>query len=143
MIFNFLLLVYSMRNLVSIRSPICRPGRYIGKVNRQGFLIIEGMIALATAVLFSLVIMAICSNLATWHMQANQYLQATSLASQVFERINLNQPVPDRVGIFTIKTSIKKDEKIPYNHIRVALSWKTARQEEKEIIFFGGNVDVA
>lgn len=141
MIFNFLLLVYSMQNPVSIRSRICRFNQAIGKKNRQGFLIIEGMIALATTVAFSFVIMIICSNLAMWHTQANQHLQATSLANRVFERININQPIPDSMGIFTIKTSIKKDTKVPYNHIEVVIVWKDAHQEEKKIIFFGGNVD--
>src|SRR5579872_4834695 len=117
MIFNFLLLVYSMQNPVSIRSRICRFNQAIGKKDRRGFLIIEGMIALATTVAFSFVIMIICSNLAIWHTQANQYLQATSLANRVFEQININQPIPDSMGIFTIKTSIKKDTKVPYNHI--------------------------
>jgi hypothetical protein len=117
--------------------------RYIGNKKQQGFLIIEGMIALATAVAFSFVIMVICSNLAMWHTRANQYLQATSLANHVFEQINLNQPVPNSVGIFTIKTSIKKDTKVPYNHIEVTIMWKNAHQEEKKIIFLGGNVDAA
>ena len=101
------------------------------------------MIALATVVIFSLIIMTIRTNMSIWHAQAQQYLQAVSLADRIFERMRMQQQIPDTVGKFGIKTLISRDEKIPYKHIQVTIQWKTARNEQKELNFFGGMVDAA
>lgn len=132
-----------MRYPVSIHAPIDRLNRLIGHSNKKGFLIIEGMIALATVLIFSFVVMTLRSNIGISHAQAQQYLQAVSLASRIFERINLQQEVPDMVGKFGIKTIIKHDEKVPYKHIQVIIHWKTSKNEDKELNFFGGIVDAA
>ena len=132
-----------MRYPVSIHALLTRSNQSIGDSKREGFLIIEGMIALATVVIFSLVIMTIRTNITIWHTQAQQYLQAVSLADRIFERMSMHQEIPDTVGKFGIKTFIKADEKIPYKHIQVTIQWKSARNEEKELSFFGGMVDAA
>ena len=130
-----------MRYPVSTHVPIWRPNRSIENCQKKGFVIIEGMIALATLVIFSLVIMTIRSHIAIWHTEAQHYLQAVSIANRTFERIAIEQMVPDTVGKFNIKTSIKRDVKIPYKHIHVAIHWKTAKGQEKEFNLFGGMVD--
>jgi hypothetical protein len=132
-----------MRYPVSICVPTRRPNRLIGSNEKKGFVIIEGMIALATLVIFSLVIMTIRSHIAVWHTEAQHYLQAVSIANRTFERITIEQSIPNTVGRFDITTSIKKDTKIPYKHIHVAVHWKTAKGEEKEFNLFGGIVDAA
>lgn len=132
-----------MRYPVSIRAPMSRSSRSIGNFNKKGFLIIEGMIALATMVIFSLVIMTLRSNIGIWHAEAQHYLQAVSIANRIFERVSIGQAIPDTVGKFGIKTSIKQDAKIPYKHIHVAVHWRNSKNEEKELNFFGGVVDAA
>ena len=70
--------------------------------------------ALATTVLFSMVIMQMRIQLALWHTQAQQYLQAVSLADRVIERIKLKKQIPDSVDRFAVTTHQKKHEKLPY-----------------------------
>lgn len=103
----------------------------------------EALIALATMVVFTLVVTTLRYQFTLWYAQGRQYLHAVSIADRTFERLLLKQYVPDKVDQFRIKTSTKKNEKIPYIHTSVTVSWITPHNQERELHVYGGMIDEA
>lgn len=130
-----------MRFNVSIRHTIYATIAIIRKKRSTGFLIIEALIGLTTLVVFSFIIMIARTQLAAWHMQAYQYLHASSIADRTFERIVLKQSIPKSVEIYSIKTTTAQDKKVPYKHIHIQISWRSSFGHKKELNLYGGIVD--
>ncbi len=140
---NSLLLVYSFKNFLSM--GLLRHQLRDMKLNR-GYLILEAMIALTMAVIFTGILAFAQSQASFWHREAQNYLKAVTLAERIFEHLSLHPcaVINEKKEGMDIKVSKKSiSEEIPYKQVSVFISWQTREGMDKNITIMGGIIDEA
>ena len=122
--------VYRMKVLLSMAAQAS---------HRQGYLLIELMIALVSIALCSFLVAQLQIHMVHRYYEAEQYLKAVNYVSRAFEERLLGTRDLDGYTIETITQSMQ--EELSYKKVAVTISWNTPRGITKNITIHGGILD--
>ncbi len=103
---------------------------------RQGYLLIELMIAVAALAVCSLLVAQLQAHMVGRYYEAEQYLKAVNYAHRAFEQRSVGTQGIDGYTVATTTHSVQ--EGLLYQHIIMEVSWKTATGVSKKITIYGG-----
>lgn len=122
--------VYRMKGLLSMAAQAS---------HRQGYLLIELMIALVSIALCSLLVAQLQIYMVHRYYEAEQHLKAVNYANRAFGERSLGTQELDGYTIEMLTQRIQKD--LPYKQVTVTVSWNTPGGVTKNIIIHGGMLD--